>query len=139
MNKYTSFIFMAFTLILLQGTLFAQSTVPTSDAILVFEEENYDFGEVNNDTVLTHVFKFQNTGTDTLFIKGVRGSWGCTASLLSSEVIQPNETGELKVSFSTKNRQGTNRKTIYINSNDKLSQVKKIYVVANVIVKKSNI
>ena len=74
MHKYTFFISTALVLMLLPGTLFAQNSVPTSDAILVFEEETYDFGEVNNDTVLTHVFKFQNTGTDTLFIKGVRGS-----------------------------------------------------------------
>jgi hypothetical protein len=59
---------------LFQGTLFAQKTSPTADATIVFEEEKYDFGEVGKDTLLTHVFKFENTGTDTLFIKGVRGS-----------------------------------------------------------------
>jgi hypothetical protein len=64
----------ALVFILLQGSLVAQNSAPTSDAILVFEEEKFDFGEVSNDTVLTHIFKFQNTGTDTLFIKGVRGS-----------------------------------------------------------------
>jgi hypothetical protein len=38
----------------------------------------------------------------------------------------------LKVSFSTKNRHGVNRKTIYINSNDKNSPMKKIYIRANI-------
>jgi hypothetical protein len=138
LQKYKSLKFFVVVFILLQGILVAQNTVPISDALLVFEEENYDFGEVSNDTVLTHIFKFQNTGTDTLFIKGVRGSWGCTASLLSSEVIPPKASGELRVSFSTKNRQGINRKTIYINSNDKKSQIKKIYVRAYIRVNKSN-
>ena len=74
MNKLVLFIVLVAVMVLFQGILLAQNTVPTSDAILVFAEEKYDFGEVPNDTVLTHVFKFRNTGTDTLFIKGVRGS-----------------------------------------------------------------
>lgn len=74
MKKLISFILLVTVMIVFQGNLLAQNTGPTSDVTLVFEEEKYDFGEVSNDTVLTHVFKFQNTGTDTLFIKGVRGS-----------------------------------------------------------------
>ncbi len=61
-------------MILLQGNLINQNSSNKPNAKLVFEEENYDFGEVNNDTVLTHVFKFENSGTDTLFIKSVKGS-----------------------------------------------------------------
>ena len=61
-------------ILIIQGTLFAQNYSTKSNAHLVFEEENFDFGEVSNDTVLTHVFKFENTGTDTLFIQSVRGS-----------------------------------------------------------------
>jgi hypothetical protein len=74
LQKYISYIIIVALLILIQGTLLAQNTTPTSDASIVFEEEKYDFGDVSNDTLLTHVFKFENTGTDTLFIKGVRGS-----------------------------------------------------------------
>ena len=74
MNKLLSIILVIVVIIVFQGTLLAQNNAPTSDATIVFEEEKYDFGEVSNDTLLTHVFKFQNTGTDTLFIKGVRGS-----------------------------------------------------------------
>jgi hypothetical protein len=74
LQKYISYSVIIAFIILIQGTLFAQNTTPTSDASIVFEEEKYDFGEVSNDTLLSHVFKFENTGTDTLFIKGVRGS-----------------------------------------------------------------
>ena len=63
-------------------------------ARLVFEEEKYDFGKVEQGVVLTHIFDFENIGEDTLKISRVRSSWGCTASLLSSEVIAPGETGE---------------------------------------------
>jgi len=61
-------------LFLLQGSLFGQDSENKSNAKIVFEEESYDFGEVSNDTVLTHVFEFENSGTDTLFIRSVRGS-----------------------------------------------------------------
>jgi hypothetical protein len=60
--------------ILLHGNLFGQDSEQISKAKIVFDQDNYDFGEVSNDTVLTHVFKFENPGTDTLFIKSVRGS-----------------------------------------------------------------
>ena len=119
-------------LILFQGNLFAQDSTQNAGARLIFADENYNFGEVSNDTLLTHIFEFENPGTDTLFIESVRGSWGCTASLLSSEVIPPGESGELKVTFSTKKKHGISKKTIYIYSNDRDSKVKRIYVRANI-------
>ena len=74
MNKYISVIVVFLVLFLLQGSLFGQDSENKSKAKIVFEEESYDFGEVSNDTVLTHVFEFENSGTDTLFIRSVRGS-----------------------------------------------------------------
>ena len=133
MKRYISLVAIISLVLIFQGTLLAQNTTEKTNASMDFEEDFYDFGEVSSDTVLTHVFKFENSGTDTLFIGSVRGSWGCTASLLSSEVIPPGDTGQLEVSFSTKNRFGKNRKTVYIYSNDKNSQVKKIYVKAKIV------
>ena len=45
-----------------------------SGARLVFEEENYDFGEIEQGVVLTHVFNFENIGEDTLKISRVLSS-----------------------------------------------------------------
>ena len=42
--------------------------------LMVLEEEAFDFGEVEEGLVLTHVFNFENCGTDTLRIKRVRGT-----------------------------------------------------------------
>jgi len=74
LNKYISVIVIFLALLLLQINLFGQDSANSSNAKIVFEKESYDFGEVSNDTVLTHVFEFKNTGTDTLFIASVRGS-----------------------------------------------------------------
>ncbi len=130
MKKYILVVLIFSILILLQGNLISQNSSNKPNAKIVFEEEEFDFGEVKSDSLLTHIFKFENPGTDTLFIKSVKGSWGCTASLLSSEVIPPGNSGELKVSFYTKNRAGLNKKAIYIHSNDQESPTKKIYVKA---------
>jgi len=73
-KKYISVIVVFLVLLLFQSNIFGQDTENKSNANIVFEEEQYDFGEVSNDTVLTHVFEFENTGTDTLFIRSVRGS-----------------------------------------------------------------
>jgi hypothetical protein len=40
-------------------------------ARLVLEEDNYDYGEVFEGTVVTYDFKFTNAGSDTLVIKKV--------------------------------------------------------------------
>ena len=40
-------------------------------ARLVFEEENYDFGEIEQGVLLTHTFSFENIGEDTLKISKV--------------------------------------------------------------------
>ena len=40
-------------------------------ARLVLEEDNYDYGEVVQGTVVTYDFKFTNAGSDTLVIKKV--------------------------------------------------------------------
>ncbi|MCK4558390.1 MAG: DUF1573 domain-containing protein [Calditrichia bacterium] len=74
MKKYILVVFIFSMMILLQGNLINQNSSNKPNAKIVFEEEEFDFGEVNNDTVLTHVFKFENSGTDTLFIKNVQGS-----------------------------------------------------------------
>ncbi len=42
--------------------------------LMVLEEESFNFGEVEEGVVLTHVFNFKNCGTDTLRIKRVRGT-----------------------------------------------------------------
>jgi hypothetical protein len=103
--------------------------------LLVLNEENYDFGEVEEGTAISHVFEFNNCADDTLRISRVRGTWGCTASLLSSEVIAPGQSGEIKITFNTKGKKGQNTKTVYIYSNDPDSPIRKITITATVVPK----
>ena len=59
---------------LLLSVMLSFSTLIASDdpiPELEFTEDSFDFGEVNRDTVLQHVFTLKNTGEDTLHIKRV--------------------------------------------------------------------
>lgn len=100
---------MAFTL----APLGAQQS-PT----LKFKEERWDFGNVKQGKVLTHVFRFENAGTAPLIISNVRTSCGCAAALISKREIAPGKTGEIKITFNTKGYAGNQTKLIYVDSND---------------------
>jgi len=86
-----------------------------------FKEESKDFGRVKQGETLTHVFVFKNEGDETLKIKSVRTSCGCTAALASNDEIAPGKSGEVKVSFDTRGYMQKTAKYIYVESND-LSQ-----------------
>ncbi len=74
MKKYILIVLIFSIMTLLQGNLISQNSSNKPNAKLVFEEEEFDFGEVKGGTLLTHIFKFENLGTDTLFIRSVKGS-----------------------------------------------------------------
>lgn len=78
----------------------------------------YDFGKITDGDIVSHTFQFSNVGNDTLRIYDVRASCGCTAALLSEQVIAPGKSGEVKTTFNSKGKVGRIKKTIYVNSND---------------------
>lgn len=82
-----------------------------------FENEEYDFGDVKEGDVATHVFKFKNTGNAPIVITNVQASCGCTTPEWSREPIMPGETGQINVGYNSKSRPGNFFKTITISSN----------------------
>ena len=100
---------------------------------MTFDEKDFDFGDIVSGEIAEHVYTFQNTGEDTLRIATVYSSWGCTASLLSSEVIAPTDSGEIKVSFNSKYRHGDYKKTITVYSNDPEEPVIKLSLKISVV------
>lgn len=48
------------------SVLFAQDSSKTNGARIFVEERSYDFGQVSEDTLLSHSFVFHNIGNDTL-------------------------------------------------------------------------
>jgi len=85
---------------------------------IFFDNPDFNFGKVYKGNKVDHVFKFENQGRDTLEIKKVKPSCGCTAVILSNNTILPGKTGEIKASFNSRNYRGKVKKTIAVLSND---------------------
>jgi len=78
------------------------NTIPLpSSAALAFPETDFDFGIAGPEETLTHTFSFTNTASSPVEILHVESSCKCTAALLSSPVVPPAGTGEIRVTFQT--------------------------------------
>jgi hypothetical protein len=117
----------SFFMILGLGGLFA-----AEGPQLKFQEEKWDFGNVKEGQVKSHVFIFENTGDASLLIKRVRTSCGCAAALVSDDNVGPGKKGELKVSLNTRGYEGNIAKYIYVESNDRNQPVKQLQISATV-------
>jgi hypothetical protein len=84
-----------------------------------FSETKHDFGRVPQGPQLTYSFKFKNKGSETLLIKDIITSCGCTGATVGDQKeYAKNETGEVSVTFNTQGREGHNEKNIIVKSND---------------------
>lgn len=102
--------------------VFAQEGVSTvSNAEITFAEKSYDFGKINQGDVVTHVFKFENTGKEPLILSDVRTTCGCTAPKWPKEPIMPGKKAEIKVVFNSSGKSGSQNKVVTIVSNAKNS------------------
>lgn len=82
------------------------------------EQSIFNFGEIAEGAKVDHTFRFKNTGDAPLVINKVSSSCGCTAALLSEDVVQPGASGEVKTTFDSKGFSGAVTKTIYLYTND---------------------
>jgi len=90
---------------------------PATAANLVFAENEFDFGTLEEGEKVEHVFKFENTSTNPLTISNARGSCGCTVPEWPKEPIAPGESGEIRVKFDSKGKKGKQSKTVTITAN----------------------
>jgi hypothetical protein len=97
-----------------------------------FQEEKWDFGNVKEGQVKTHVFVFNNMGDAPLHIKRVRTSCGCAAALISDKKVEPGKEGELKVTFNSRGYEGNIAKYVYFESNDRSQPVKQLQISASI-------
>jgi len=104
-----------------------QNTGPTTT--VKFEEYAHDFGMLNEGDKVYHKFKFKNTGTTPLIIENARGSCGCTVPQWPREPIAPGESGEIEVSYDSKNRKGKQTKSVSITANTE-PRITKLNIIA---------
>ena len=94
-----------------------QKQLREKGVIIHLLEDTFDFGDVMEGSVVSHTFVFKNTGKKPLVIYEVNASCGCTTPTWSKEPVAPGETGELKVDFDSKFKNGPFSKFVQLRSN----------------------
>jgi len=85
--------------------------------VMDFEEDHFDFGTLNAGEVVSHEFKFKNTGKATLIITSASSSCGCTVPSYPHKAIAPGEEGIIKVEFDSGGKKNKVKKTVNITAN----------------------
>ena len=76
-----------------------------------------DLGKVNEGGVVEVSWRFKNTGNKPLIISNVSASCGCTVADKPEAPVVPGEEGTIKAKFDSKDRQGMQRKDVYVLAN----------------------
>ena len=123
-----AFIFVVWQLFTYTESLAAETTpekdkstdvsLPEKRPAIFFDNPDFNFGQIYKGEKVEHVYKFENQGNDTLEIKKVKPSCGCTAVILTEKTIPPGETGEIKTTFNSGTYRGNIKKSISVLSND---------------------
>lgn len=137
----TNMMFLFLVIFVCASTIIASDTInkkkdgeKTSEVPEIsFEEQVYDFGRIFTGESVKHEFKFKNIGKSELIIKDVKSSCGCTAALVSKNILQKEESGEVAVKFNAGQYVGKVTKSVVVNSNDPVNQKYKLTITGEVI------
>lgn len=111
------------------GTAYAQEK---NGPRFVFEEDTYNFGDIQQGKKVEHIFSFKNSGNQPLAISNIITTCGCTAPSWPKDPVQPGKEGEIKVIFNSAGKIGKQNKIITILSNS-VNGRDRITIQANVI------
>lgn len=100
------------TMILLLSNSLSVVAIAAPD--LTVDQPVFDFGTIAQGKKVEHVFILKNKGTTPLTIKNTSTSCGCTAANVSSSVIQPGKSAEIKTTFDSSNFTGKVTKTVSV-------------------------
>ena len=100
--------------------------------VVSFDEQSYDFGEINQGDEVEHTFTIKNSGERDLIIRRVKTSCGCTAVTPEKQVISENESVPLKVKFNSRGKRGRQNKSITVITNDPKNPTSILRVSSNV-------
>ncbi|TAE47909.1 MAG: DUF1573 domain-containing protein [Bacteroidetes bacterium] len=96
---------------------YLQKAQAMNQTTVEWAQTDFDFGKVKTGAVVTHTFKFKNTGTEPLSLTRVKASCGCTTPKYSSEPVQPGQEGFIDISFNTSGKTGFQTKTVTVTGN----------------------
>lgn len=108
-----------------------KSTDSSATAKIEFQENTHDFGDFTQGEILTHTFKFKNTGNKSLLIRNIETSCGCLTATCDEKPIPPGGEGSIEVQFNSEGLYGKQYKiiTIFANIPEKVTEIK---ILANI-------
>jgi len=101
-------------------------------ADILFDTLNHDFGTIIEGEMVVCYFDYENTGKGDLVITSVEATCGCTIPDWNKEPLKPGERDQLKVVFNTRDRKGSQFKSVAVESNA-TNPVVRLTISANVI------
>jgi hypothetical protein len=118
---------------LLLLTFLAAATAPGQARFEIEGGDRFDFGNLYTIIPVSRDLTIRNSGDDTLKIKNVSGSCGCTGTLLSSSSIPPGGEGTLKITFDPAKFTGGVEKVVSMHTNDPKEPNPHIYFTATIV------
>lgn len=97
------------------GVLVASSSVSANDwARSMFTSTNHDFGTVARAAKTEYRFEFENRSNQTIHVRSVRTSCGCTTPSIETETVAPGGTGVILAKFNTHSHTGQRQATVTV-------------------------
>ncbi|MEM7108091.1 MAG: DUF1573 domain-containing protein [Bacteroidota bacterium] len=135
-----TFVTLIFGIFIIYGAIAQESATneaASNGAVITFEEDKFDFGDIYQGDKVEHIFKFENTGNEALIITNVQTTCGCTAPNWPRDPVAPGQESELKVVFNSAGKMGRQNKIITVVSNA-TNPMARVSIVTNVLPKKSD-
>ena len=85
---------------------------------LVPDDEVYDFGHIGLEFTVMHDFAFYNEGSEPFTIDSARVTCDCSQAFVLDSLVQPGDTGKVRLSFTTTNFYGPNNKILTVYTSD---------------------
>ena len=96
-----------------------------------FDQEEHNFGQIRDGDIVSHTFRFTNSGEAPLIIPKATAACGCTVPQWPKQPIPVGGSGEIQVQFDSSNKPGMQNKVVTITANTE-SKVKKLLIRAQV-------
>ena len=101
------------------------------------DQDSFDFGEMNQDELVTTRFRLRNIGDAPLLIRSAKESCGCTVTDWPREAIAPGDDTVIKVTFNSGKKEGKQNKTVSLVTNA-IPSIKVLRITGIVLVPKNN-
>ena len=97
------------------------------------QQMEFNFGDIEQGKIVTHIFVLNNNGGDSLKIYDVHASCGCTAAKPDKNELAPGESTNIKVDFNSLGKVGKQEKFVFVKTNDPATPELKFKFTGNVL------